>query len=90
MPRETLAQREVVLGLPASLLRTPLPEGKHRVDKLHVSVHRLLRQRLASLCSPLLLVGQLLAHLPSVLRLGTEVVDHPVEEVLGGTSSIGS
>ncbi len=28
-------------------------------------------------------VGQLLAHLPSVLRLGAQVVDHPVEEVLG-------
>jgi hypothetical protein len=72
-----------LLGTPLSGLPPKLGSGEHRVNKVHVGAYRLLGERLPSLSSPLLLISQLLAHLPSVLRLGTKVLYYPVEEVLG-------
>src|ERR687884_472097 len=78
----TTTTRRGLLSTPLSCLGTLLAKGEHRVNKVHVGVNRLLSERLPSLRSPLLLFGQLLAHLPSVLCLGTKVLYHPVEELL--------
>src|ERR671933_1163635 len=75
--------RRGLLSTPLSSLGTLLAKGEHRVNKVHVGVNRLLSERLPSLRSPLLLFGQLLAHLPSVLCLGAKVLYYPVEELLG-------
>jgi len=63
-----------------------LPEVEHRVYKIHIRVYRLLGKRLRSLYLALLLLGDLLARLPSALCLGTQVLYRPVEEVLGKAS----
>ena len=50
--------------------------------KSHVGPYTLLRQSLRGLPLALLLTLQLLGHLPVALRLGAQVVDYAVEEVL--------
>src|SRR5918998_3370562 len=73
-----------LLRLPGTLLGCPYapqPPGVHRVHELHVGSHRLLRDRSRGLRLALLLVGQLLGHLPVLLGLGAEVAYHSVEEL---------
>src|SRR5918998_5523163 len=77
-----LTSRWCLLGTSLGLLRTSLPKVEHRVYKVHVGVYRLLGERLRSLYLALLLLGDLLARLPSALCLGTQVLYGSVEEVL--------
>src|SRR5215211_4731038 len=51
-------------------LHSPRGEGEDGAQEFHVGAHRLLRDRSRGLRLALLLVSQLLGHLPSVLRLG--------------------
>jgi hypothetical protein len=52
-------------------LYAPLPEREGRVYEVHVGVHRLPGEGRGSVRLALLLVGQLLGHLPVFLGLGT-------------------
>src|SRR5215207_6463288 len=70
-------------GTSLSRLHTSLPERECRVQEVHVGLHRLPGEGLRGIRLALLLVGQPLSSLPVLLNLGAQVVDHPVEEVLG-------
>src|SRR5688572_3173489 len=69
-------------GAPLGPRRTPLVEGKHRIEEIHVVICRYLCEVLHRLACKLLLIGQLLRYLQGVLGLGAKVVDHGIEEVL--------
>src|SRR5215210_7043780 len=72
--------------LPCALLglvqATPVVR-EHRVEEVHVGVHRLLGEGLGSLLLLALLLDQVLRQSLIALSLAPEVVDHAVEEVLG-------
>jgi hypothetical protein len=74
----------------ASLCRLSaiLPVTEHGVHKVHVGIHRRLRYRPTGLLDALLLIGQLLGHLLSILSLSTEVIEDPVEELLGQLGTV--
>src|SRR5215216_4886369 len=72
--------------LPCALLglvqATPVVR-EHRVEEVHVGVHRFLGEGLGSLLLLALLLDQVLRQSLIALGLAPEVVDHAVEEVLG-------
>src|SRR5215217_5900926 len=73
----------LLVGPALHLVQVALVVGEHGVQEVHVGVHRLLGQRLGGLLLLALLLDQILRQGPVALGLGPEVVDHPVEELLG-------
>src|SRR5215212_8259717 len=67
-------------------LHSPRGEGADGVQEFHIGAHRLLGDCSGGLRLALLLVSQLLGHLPGVLRLGAEVAYYSVEELLSQLS----
>src|SRR5215212_359464 len=64
-------------------LRAPLSEGEHRVENVHVGLQRLPGERLGSPLLLVLLLDEVLGQGPVAPCLAPEVVDYPIEEVLG-------
>src|SRR5215203_6299731 len=69
-------------GVPLGALQVPLVVGEHGVEKVHVGVHGLLRERLRGLALPLLMLDELARGLAVALRLSAETTDDAVEERL--------